>query len=72
MVTEEDVADVVVCGPDPGAHLEAIESFADAGFDHVYVHQVGPDQAGFLDFYEREILADARELAVHAPLATTA
>jgi hypothetical protein len=72
MVTEEDVADVVVCGSDPGAHLEAIESFADAGFDHVYVHQVGPDQAGFLDFYEREILADARELAVHAPLATTA
>ena len=25
-------------------------------YDHVYVHQVGPDQEGFLDFYSREIL----------------
>jgi coenzyme F420-dependent glucose-6-phosphate dehydrogenase len=22
----------------------------------VYVHQVGPDQEGFFDFYEREVL----------------
>ena len=33
------------------------ESLADAGYDHVYIHQVGPDQEGFLDFYSREILA---------------
>ena len=44
-----------------GAHLEAIESFADAGFDHVYVHQVGPNQEGFFDFYEREILPEASD-----------
>jgi G6PDH family F420-dependent oxidoreductase len=62
MVTEEDVAESVVCGPDPGAHLEAIAAFADAGFDHVYVHQVGPEQAGFIDFYARSVLDDAREL----------
>ena len=62
MVTEEDVADSIVCGPDLDAHLEAIETFADAGFDHVYVHQVGPDQEGFIDFYGREVLREAREL----------
>jgi G6PDH family F420-dependent oxidoreductase len=56
MVTVEDVAEVVVCGPDPDEHLEGIERFVDAGFDHVYVHQIGPDQEGFLDFYEREVL----------------
>ena len=28
----------------------------DAGFDHVYVHRVGPDQDGFLRFAERELL----------------
>lgn len=61
MVTEEDIAEEVVCGPDPDAHLEAIAEFSRAGFDHVYVHQVGPDQAGFVEFYEREVLADARE-----------
>jgi hypothetical protein len=43
--------------PGPAAHEAAIQEFADAGYDHVYVHQVGPDQEGFLDFYGREILA---------------
>ena len=56
MVTEEDVAEKVVCGPDPDRHLEGIGMFVDAGFDHVYVHQVGPDQEGFCSFYEQEIL----------------
>ena len=48
---------MVVCGPDADAHLEGIRRFADAGFDHVYVHQVGPDQEGFTDFYARECSA---------------
>ena len=56
LVGEDDVARAVVCGPDPERHLQAIAEFASAGFDHVYVHQVGPDQEGFFDFYEREIL----------------
>ena len=45
-----------MCGPDPARHLELIAKYAEAGYDHVYVHQVGPDQEGFLDFYRREIL----------------
>jgi coenzyme F420-dependent glucose-6-phosphate dehydrogenase len=57
LVSEEDIAAKVVCSPDPAAHQAAIQEFADAGYDHVYVHQVGPDQEGFLDFYAREILA---------------
>jgi G6PDH family F420-dependent oxidoreductase len=61
-LTPEQVAEAVVCGPDPDRHREAIDEFERAGFDHVYVHQVGPDQDGFLGFYEREILARA---AVH-------
>jgi G6PDH family F420-dependent oxidoreductase len=60
MVKEEDVAQSVVCGPDPQRHLEMIKRFADAGYDHVYVHQVGPDQEGFFRFYEREVLAAFR------------
>jgi coenzyme F420-dependent glucose-6-phosphate dehydrogenase len=55
-VREEDVADSVICGPDPERHRAAIREFVDAGYDHVYVHQVGDDQEGFFDFYEREIL----------------
>jgi hypothetical protein len=56
MVTEDDVAESVVCGPDPERYAEAIDAFVDAGYDHVYVHQVGPDQDGFLRFAERELL----------------
>jgi G6PDH family F420-dependent oxidoreductase len=55
-VSEEDVAEAVACGPDPERHREMIQKFADAGYDHIYVHQVGPDQEGFFNFYEREIL----------------
>ncbi len=55
-VREEDVAKAVVCGPDVGKHRKAIQEFVDAGYDHVYVHQVGPDQNGFFDFYKREVL----------------
>ena len=66
MVTEEDVAEVVACGPDPEKHLEAIAEYVAAGFDHVYVHQVGPDQEGFIDFYASEVLPGARELDVAA------
>jgi coenzyme F420-dependent glucose-6-phosphate dehydrogenase len=58
-VAPEEVADAVVCGPDPDRHREAIAEFEQAGFDHVYIHQVGPDQDGFLNFYEREILTAA-------------
>jgi len=57
LVSEDDVAAKVVCSPDADAHRAAIQEFADAGYDHVYIHQVGPDQEGFLDFYSREILA---------------
>ena len=56
LISEDDVAAKVVCSPDADAHRAAIQEFADAGYDHVYIHQVGPDQEGFLDFYSREIL----------------
>jgi coenzyme F420-dependent glucose-6-phosphate dehydrogenase len=55
-VSEDDVAELVGCGPDPERHVEFIQRFVDAGYDHVYVHQVGPDQERFLRFYEREVL----------------
>ena len=55
MVTEDDVAETVVCGPDPEPYLEQIRQYADAGYDHIYLHQIGPDQQGFFRFYEREL-----------------
>jgi G6PDH family F420-dependent oxidoreductase len=57
-VREEDVEDVV-CGPDLDAYLEAIERYAAAGYDHVYLHQIGHEQDAFLEFCERELLPAA-------------
>jgi hypothetical protein len=54
--TEEQVAESVICGPDPQRHIASINEYIHAGFDHVYIHQVGPDQEGFINFYQREIL----------------
>jgi G6PDH family F420-dependent oxidoreductase len=56
LVTEEQVAQAIVCGPDPQKHLDRINEYVRAGFDHIYIHQVGPDQEGFMNFYQREIL----------------
>jgi G6PDH family F420-dependent oxidoreductase len=54
-VTEDMVADAVPCGPDPERHIKAIRQFLDAGFDEVYINQIGPDQEGFFDFYAKEL-----------------
>jgi G6PDH family F420-dependent oxidoreductase len=55
-VTEDQVAEVIACGPDPERHVAEIRRFLDAGFDEVAVSQIGKDQAGFFDFYQREVL----------------
>jgi coenzyme F420-dependent glucose-6-phosphate dehydrogenase len=57
-VREEDVAEAMVCSSDPQKHIEAIQEFIDAGFDHVYVHQVGLEQEPFFDFYRRSVLPE--------------
>jgi G6PDH family F420-dependent oxidoreductase len=56
LVTEDAVADHVVVGPDPDRYRDAIDRFVAAGFTTVYLHQIGPDQLGFLDFCRRELL----------------
>ena len=56
LVTEETIAKQVVCGPDAERHVAEIQKYVDAGFDHIYIHQVGPDQEGFMKFYKSEIL----------------
>jgi len=55
-VREEDIAEVVVCGPDPDLHHKKLREFIDAGFDHVYIHQVGPAQEEAISFYVEKVL----------------
>jgi len=60
LVTEDALAEKIPCGPDVERHLAQIQPYLDAGFDHVYLHQVGPDQEGFLRFAEQELLPRLR------------
>lgn len=62
-VHPDDVAREIPCGSNPDRHMQAIEKYVEAGFDHVYVHQVGPDQAGFMRFYASEIIPNLKALA---------
>jgi G6PDH family F420-dependent oxidoreductase len=55
LVTEEMVADPMPCGPDPETYVESLRQFADAGYDEVYLHNIGPDQEGFLQFFQRSV-----------------
>jgi hypothetical protein len=41
-------------GPEPRPAPRA--AYLDAGYDHVYLHQVGPDQKGFIEFAADELL----------------
>jgi len=66
LVTEDAVAESIVCGPDVDRHVEAITKYADAGYDHVCIHQIGPDQQGFLKFYERDVMPRLSKLRVAA------
>jgi G6PDH family F420-dependent oxidoreductase len=60
-VTEDDVAEAIPCGPDVDAHVAAVREFADAGFTHVAVVQIGGDhQDEFLPWAQAELLPALR------------
>jgi alkanesulfonate monooxygenase SsuD/methylene tetrahydromethanopterin reductase-like flavin-dependent oxidoreductase (luciferase family) len=56
LVSEEMVAEAVPCGPDAEKIVAAFQAFADAGFDELYVQQIGERQADFFDLLARAIL----------------
>lgn len=58
MITEDQIAESIPCGPDAGPILDKIAEYVDAGYDHVYLHQVGPDQDGFLEFAARALIPE--------------
>jgi len=60
LVTPDMVGDMVVCGDDADAHVEQLQRFVDAGYDEIYINQIGPDQRGFFDFYAERILPKFR------------
>jgi G6PDH family F420-dependent oxidoreductase len=54
-ITPEMVAQQVSCGPSAEQHAESIAKYIEAGFDHIILTQVGPQQEEFIGFFERDL-----------------
>jgi hypothetical protein len=54
-VSSETVSQLISCGPSAEHHLQAIERYVTAGYDHIVLVQIGPEQDGFIEFFEREL-----------------
>ena len=59
LVSEDMIS--VPCGPDPAAHVSGVRAYVQAGFDEVYVGQVGGNAEGFFEFYGQQVLPRLRE-----------
>jgi len=51
----EDLTDSTPIGPDVERHVEGLRKYVEAGFDHVVVTAIGPDQDAFFGFWESEL-----------------
>ena len=56
LVTEDMVAESVPCGPDLDRHVQALEEYAEAGTDELFVQQIGPNQDEFFDTWARDVV----------------
>jgi coenzyme F420-dependent glucose-6-phosphate dehydrogenase len=54
LVREDDLASLPA-GPDPEPYLDSIREYEQAGYTHIYLHQIGRDQEGFLRFWRDEL-----------------
>jgi G6PDH family F420-dependent oxidoreductase len=60
-VSPETVAQQVSCGPSAERHLQAIDRYIQAGYDHIILTQIGPDQEEFLEFFKRDLAPNLRK-----------
>jgi G6PDH family F420-dependent oxidoreductase len=56
LVTVDELRGKVTAGPDVGEYVDALNLYVDAGYDHIYFHQIGPNQRDALEFVSREVL----------------
>ena len=49
-----------MAGPDPGQHLAELQKYIDAGYDEVYVANMGPNYLAMIEAWGRDVLPGAR------------
>lgn len=55
LATPQAVARAISCGPSAERHLEAIGRYIDAGFGHIILARIRPDQESLFRLFEREL-----------------
>ena len=56
LITPEQVAEKIVCGPSATKHADAIRKYIDAGFSNLILTQIGPEQGYFFRKFREELL----------------
>ena len=56
LTSPDDMTKTVPCGPDAARAAEAISKYVEAGFDEIYIAQMGPDQESGIRFLAEEVL----------------
>jgi probable non-F420 flavinoid oxidoreductase len=59
-VQPEEMDAVVRLSADPERHVEWLRHDIERGFEAIYLHEVGPEQARFIDVFGREVLPQLR------------
>jgi G6PDH family F420-dependent oxidoreductase len=60
LVTRDSTAQSVVAGNDIDQHVDQLRSYVDAGYDEVYVANMGPNYLAMIDAYGRDVLPRLR------------
>ena len=60
LVSRDATAESVVAGPEVEAHVAQLRSYVDAGYDEVYVANMGPHYREMISAYGREVLPELR------------
>ncbi|MEU0795804.1 TIGR03557 family F420-dependent LLM class oxidoreductase [Amycolatopsis sp. NPDC005961] len=60
LVPRDAVAEAIVCGDDPKAHVDRVRQYVEAGVDEVYVQQIGPDHDAFFRGWQEHVLPEFR------------
>ncbi len=61
LVTRESTAESIVAGSDVERHVQQLRDYVDAGYDEVYVANMGPNYLDMIEAYGRDVLPTLRD-----------
>jgi G6PDH family F420-dependent oxidoreductase len=69
LVTPDMTRESTACGKDVDEHVQAFAPYAEAGFDEIYIANMGPHYRDFFQLYAEEVLPRIRQRSGHSPVA---